>query len=66
MDNEREIARLLGRRGGEKTKRTKGVEHFKKISRLGVAARRKKRDQGTQTQLGAAASLVADVPADRD
>jgi len=43
MKNFNEAAKQLGKRGGEKTKATKGAEHFKRISRLGVEARRKKR-----------------------
>ena len=35
------IARVLGKRGGEATKRKLGREHFKRISKLGVEARQK-------------------------
>ena len=35
------IAKELGRRGGEATKAKFGKEHFKKISKMGLKARRK-------------------------
>ncbi len=36
------IAKILGKRGGEATKKKLGKEHFKTISRKGVEARWKK------------------------
>ena len=36
-----DIARELGKRGGEATKAKLGIEHFRKISKLGVKARKK-------------------------
>ena len=36
------IARELGKLGGEATKKKLGVEHFKRISKLGVKARNEK------------------------
>lgn len=35
------IAKELGRRGGKATKAKLGIEHFKRISKIGVKARRK-------------------------
>ena len=37
------IAKELGRRGGEATKARFGKSHFKKISKLGVRERKKKK-----------------------
>ncbi len=36
-----DIARELGKRGGKATKAKLGIEHFKRISKLGVKARKK-------------------------
>lgn len=36
-----EAAKTLGKRGGEATKAKLGVDHFKRISKLGVKARNK-------------------------
>jgi len=39
----RQIAKLLGSRGGQATRKKYGDEHFKRISKLGVEAKRLKR-----------------------
>jgi len=39
----KEVAKQLGSRGGEKTKERHGVEHFKRISKLGAEARAKRK-----------------------
>lgn len=39
------IAKALGKKGGEKTVEKYGVDHFKKISELGVKARQEKKKQ---------------------
>lgn len=39
----RQIAKLLGSSGGKATRKKYGTEHFKRISRLGVEAKRLKR-----------------------
>lgn len=41
----KELAKKLGRRGGTKTLQKHGADHFKRISSLGVAARRKKKSE---------------------
>ena len=43
MNKLSDIAKKLGKRGGEKTKARFGKSHFKKISKLGVKARKKKK-----------------------
>lgn len=37
-----QAAKVLGKRGGEATKKKLGKEHFKRISKLGVKARNEK------------------------
>jgi hypothetical protein len=41
----KEIAKLLGRKGGEATSKKHGKDYFKRISRLGVEARRAKKEK---------------------
>ena len=40
-----EIAKTLGKRGGDKTKEKYGTEHFKRLSQKGVEARTKKKEE---------------------
>lgn len=44
MTNASKIAKQLGKLGGETTKRRHGKEHFKRISKLGVEARKSKQN----------------------